>query len=82
MMRIKNANGELLYAPNLLLFKNLKTGKTVSFSGGNEFILYVQTEKGICVLPDTEFLYKGIEETDTGFSLSYEKDGIAVKVCY
>lgn len=81
-MEIKSVNGKLLFTSNLLLFKNTKTGESVSFSGGNEFILYLQTEKGICVLPDTAFEYKGMQKTENGFSLAYEKDGICVSVVY
>ena len=81
-MEIKSVNGKLLFASNLLLFKNTKTGESVSFSGGNEFILYLQTEKGICVLPDTDFQYKGMQKTENGFSIAYEKDGICVSVVY
>ena len=82
MTEIKCANGKLTYDGKLLLFRNVKTGKTLSLSGGNEFILYLQTEQGISVLPDSVFDYKGLEKTAQGFKLAYQKGGISVTAEY
>lgn len=82
MTEIKSTNGKLTYEAKVLLFKNVKTGKTVSLSGGNEFILYLQTEQGIAVLPDSAFDHQGVKKTAQGFALGYRKDGLSVTVEY
>lgn len=82
MTEIKSANGKLIYEAKILLFKNVKNGKTVSLSGGNEFILYLQTEQGISVLPDSAFDYQGLKKTAQGFKLAYQKGGLCVTVEY
>ncbi len=81
---IVNANAKLIYHSNLLVFLNIFTGKTVMFTGGNEFLLYLENDKGeIHILTDADFCCLGIQQqSESSFTIGYECKGIYVRVHY
>ena len=81
-LTIKNNNAVLKYSGNQLVFRNLLTGKLTYFTGGIEFVLYLEENGVIRVLPSDLFALKSSSVTSRKIVLKYEKEELSVCVEY